>query len=106
MTEHVHYTVPADWLAPIRGQGVPARPDLVRAVINAAMRAEHDTHLGAESLRVFARPARARQRRQAQDRPDPRGGIDLRRPPGARQQLLSPRRWRRGYAVNGRCAWR
>jgi transposase-like protein len=47
MTEHSHYTVPSEWLTLIQEQGWDALPELMRVVINAAMRAERDAHLGA-----------------------------------------------------------
>lgn len=47
MTEQPHYTVPSAWLELIHDQGWEALPDLLTLVINAAMRAEREAHLGA-----------------------------------------------------------
>lgn len=47
MTEQTHYTVPSEWLDLIQDQGWEALPELLTIVINAAMRAERDAHLGA-----------------------------------------------------------
>jgi putative transposase len=47
MTEQLHYTVPNEWLELIQDQGWEALPELLTIVINAAMRAEREAHLGA-----------------------------------------------------------
>jgi putative transposase len=47
MTEQTHYTVPTAWLELIQQQGWEALPQLLTIVINAAMRAEREQHLGA-----------------------------------------------------------
>jgi transposase-like protein len=47
MTESSHYTVPSEWLTLIQEQGWDALPHLLTVVINAAMRAEREAHLGA-----------------------------------------------------------
>jgi transposase-like protein len=47
MTEHSHYTLPAEWLDHIQAQGLEALPDLLTILLNAAMRAEREHHLRA-----------------------------------------------------------
>jgi putative transposase len=47
MTEQIHYTLPAEWLALIEEQGVEALPDLFATILNAAMLAERAHYLGA-----------------------------------------------------------
>jgi transposase-like protein len=47
MTEHPHYTLPTAWLEQIQTQGLEALPDLLTSLVNAAMRAEREHHLGA-----------------------------------------------------------
>jgi putative transposase len=47
MTEHSHYTVPREWLALLQEQGWEALPELLTIVINTAMCAEREQHLGA-----------------------------------------------------------
>src|SRR5689334_4558193 len=47
MTEHPHYTLPAEWLELIQTQGLEALPDLLTILLNAAMRVERKQHLGA-----------------------------------------------------------
>lgn len=47
MTEQAHYTVPAEWLELIHDQGWEAIPELLTIIVNTAMVAEREQHLGA-----------------------------------------------------------
>lgn len=48
MTYQPDFTLPAEFLEQISSQGLDFIPELVRILVNAAMRAERETYLGAE----------------------------------------------------------
>lgn len=48
MTYQPDFTLPAEFLEQISSQGLDFTPELVRILVNAAMRAERETYLGAE----------------------------------------------------------
>ncbi len=76
MTYENHCTLPEELLEQIAIQGKDYIPDLIRIMVNEAMKAERSQYLGAapcEQSRAIAGAARVCQRVQAQDAQDTPG---------------------------------
>ena len=85
MTYNDDFTLPTEYIEQLVAQGMEFMPELIRILLNVAMRAERQKHLG---VAPYER-SEARQGYANGYPPDPGGRNQLCGASGARQQLLS-----------------
>ena len=99
--QHPDFTQPAELLEQIAAQGFDALPELIRIVINEAMRMERQNHLG---VAPYQRSLGAAVSATA-SRTTPSVRVWARSPlpfPKCGRVVSSRRHWRKGCAANGR----
>ena len=99
MTYQDHFTLPTELLEQVAEQGLDFLPELIRVVVNTAMEAEREHHLG---VGPYERSTKRRGRLTASNlrRLQPGWHRSLLMCPRCEKEVSTPRPWRKACAVN------